>query len=284
LPSSMQTALQNLEANYNPWGISSEDREQWCKDLDVKIMNKTDGKVEYLYFVGCAGSFDPRAKNIARSFVKILNEAKVNYAILGNEEKCTGDPAKRIGNEFLAEQLANDNITTFKKYNVKKIITTCPHCYNSIKNDYPSLGLENVEVIHHTDFINNLIKEDKIKLKANKEKVTFHDSCYLARYNDITESPREVIHEVGLDLKEMPRNGKNAMCCGAGGGKLWFEEKKGTRINVTRTEEAISTGANTIVSACPYCTIMFEDGINASKNDNVKVKDLAEIVAENLAD
>jgi Fe-S oxidoreductase len=283
LPSSMQTALQNLETNYNPWGISSEDREQWCKDIDIKIMNKTEGKVEYLYFVGCAGSYDPRAKNIARSFVKILNEAKVDYAILGNEEKCTGDSAKRIGNEFLAEQLANDNISTFKKYNVKKIITTCPHCYNSLKNDYPSLGLENVEVIHHTDFINNLIKDNKIKLKPNKEKVTFHDSCYLARYNDIIESPREVIREVGLDLKEMPRNRKKAMCCGAGGGKLWFEEKKGTRINVARTEEAINTGAKTIVSACPYCTIMFEDGINASKSDDVKVKDLAEIVAENMA-
>ena len=283
IPETAQLALRNLETNYNPWGISSESREEWASELTVNIARNSK-KFEYLYFAGCAVSYDERAKKIAQSFVNILNKAGVSYAILGNEERCTGDPAKRMGNEYLAQTLANENITNFNKYGVKKIITTCPHCFNSIKNEYPELGLKNVEVIHHTEFIEKLVHDNKIKLKKGSAVVTYHDSCYLARYNDIYKEPREILANAGFKIKEMERNKKNGFCCGAGGGRMWMEEHKGKRINVERSEEALKTGASVVAVACPYCMTMLNDGIKSLKGDetNTSVKDIAEIVSEQI--
>ena len=240
---------------------------------------------EVLFWVGCAGSFDDRAKRVTRAFVKILNAVGTKFAVLGQEETCTGDPARRAGNEFLFQMQAMNNITVLNGYQVKKIVTTCPHCFNTLKNEYPDLG-GNYEVIHHTTFINQLISEGKIKMKEGGafkgKKITYHDSCYLGRANNIYEAPRTVLESLDADLVEMKRCRTTGLCCGAGGAQMFKEPEKGTTdINLLRTEEALATGATTIAVACPFCMTMMSDGVkNKEKEAEVKVKDIAELIAE----
>ncbi len=240
---------------------------------------------EILFWVGCAGSFDERAKRVTKAFVKILNAVGTNFAVLGTEESCTGDPARRAGNEFLFQMQAMSNIQVLNGYNIKKIVTACPHCFNTIKNEYPDLG-GNYEVIHHSTFLQQLINEGKIKLAEGGsfkgKKITYHDSCYLGRANNIYEAPREVLQALDADLVEMKRCRTTGLCCGAGGAQMWKEPEKGTKdINVERAEEAIGTGAKTIAVACPFCMTMMTDGVKSKEKEaEVVVKDLAELIAE----
>ncbi len=240
---------------------------------------------EILFWVGCAGSFDDRAKRVTQAFVKILNAVDIKYAVLGTEETCTGDPARRAGNEFLFQMQAMSNIQVLNGYGIKKIVTACPHCFNTLKNEYPELG-GNYEVIHHTTLLQQLISEGKIKLSEGGsfkgKKVTYHDSCYIGRANNIYEAPREVLKALDADLVEMKRSRATGLCCGAGGAQMFKEPEKGNKdINVARTEEALATGATTVAVACPFCMTMMTDGVkNKEKESEVKVKDLAELIAE----
>lgn len=243
---------------------------------------------EVLFWVGCAGSFDQRAQKITKAFVTILGKIKINYAILGKEEMCNGDPVRRAGNEFMFQMMAYQNIQTLNNYGIKRIVTACPHCFNIFKNEYPALG-GNYEVIHHTVFLQKLIDEGKIKLKDGGafkgKRITYHDSCYLGRANDIYEAPRKVLEAFDTELVEMKRCKTNGLCCGAGGAQMFKEEEKGAiRINSERSNEAIGTGASIIAAACPFCNTMLTDGVkNAEKEDSVKVLDIAELVAASLA-
>jgi Fe-S oxidoreductase len=240
---------------------------------------------EVLFWVGCAGSFDDRAKRVTKAFVKILNSVGVKFAVLGTEETCTGDPARRAGNEFLFQMQAMSNIQVLNGYQVKKIVTACPHCFNTIKNEYPELG-GNYEVIHHSTFLQQLINDGKIKLSEGGSfkgrKITYHDSCYLGRANNIYEAPRSVLEALDADLVEMKKCRTAGLCCGAGGAQMFKEPEKGKKdINVARTEDALSTGATTIAVACPFCMTMMTDGVkNKEKESGVTVKDLAELIAE----
>ncbi len=242
---------------------------------------------EVVFWVGCAGSFDERAKRVTKAFVKILNAVGAKFAVLGSEESCTGDPARRAGNEFLFQMQAMSNIQVLNGYNVKKIVTACPHCFNTIKNEYPELG-GSYEVIHHSSFLQQLINEGKIKLSEGGsfkgKKITYHDSCYLGRANNIYEAPREVLQALDADLVEMKRCRTTGLCCGAGGAQMFKEPEKGKQdINVARTEEALSTGATTIAVACPFCMTMMTDGVKGKdKETTVQVKDLAELIAESM--
>jgi heterodisulfide reductase subunit D len=242
---------------------------------------------EILFWVGCAGSFDQRAQKITKAFATILNKVGIKYAILGKEEMCTGDPARRAGNEFMFQMMAYQNIQTLNNYGIKKIVTACPHCFNILKNEYSELG-GNYEVIHHTVFLQQLIDEGKIKLKEGGsfkgKKITYHDSCYLGRANNVYEAPRKVLEALDAELVEMKRCGSKGLCCGAGGAQMFKEEEKGTtRVNFERTDEAIGTGANIIASACPFCNTMLTDGVkHAEKEEQVKVMDVAELIAESI--
>jgi heterodisulfide reductase subunit D len=240
---------------------------------------------EIVFWVGCAGSFDDRAKRVTRAFVKILNAVGTKFAVLGTEEACNGDPARRAGNEFLFQMQAMNNIAVLNGYNVKKIVTTCPHCFNILKNEYPELG-GNYEVIHHSTFLNQLIAEGKIKMSEGGNfkgrKITYHDSCYLGRANNIYDAPRAVLESLDADLVEMKRCRTTGLCCGAGGAQMFKEPEKGNKdINIARTEEALATGASTIAVACPFCMTMMSDGVkNKEKEGQVVVKDLAELIVE----
>jgi heterodisulfide reductase subunit D len=240
---------------------------------------------EILFWVGCAGSFDDRYKRVTVAFTKILNTAGVKFAVLGTEESCTGDPARRAGNEFTFQMLALSNIQVLDMYGVKKIVTACPHCFNTLKNEYPELG-GNYEVIHHSQFLQQLIAEGRVRVEGGApfkgKKITFHDSCYLGRANDVYEAPRKVLEALDADLVEMKRCRTKGLCCGAGGGQMFKEPEKGKKdINVERIEEALHTGAETIAVACPFCMTMMTDGIkNKEKEDTVKVFDLAELIAQ----
>jgi heterodisulfide reductase subunit D len=242
---------------------------------------------EILFWVGCAGSFDDRAKRVTKAFVKILNAVGTNFAVLGTEESCTGDPARRAGNEFLFQMQAMSNIQVLNGYQVKKIVTACPHCFNTLKNEYPELG-GTYEVIHHSTFLQQLINEGKIKLTEEGsfkgKKITYHDSCYLGRANNIYEAPREVLQALDADLVEMKRCRTTGLCCGAGGAQMFKEPEKGNKdINVERAEEALSTGAKTIAVACPFCMTMMTDGVKSKEKEaEVTVKDLAELIAESI--
>jgi Fe-S oxidoreductase len=247
----------------------------------------TQGKEpEILFWVGCAGSFDERAKSITVAFVKILNKLNINFAVLGPEEACTGEPAKRAGNEFLFQMQAISNIQILNGYNIKKIVTACPHCFNTIKNEYPELG-GSYEVIHHSQFLQQLIDEGKIRMKEGGsfqgKKITYHDSCYLGRANNIYEAPRKVLEVLDAELVEMKRCKTKGLCCGAGGAQMFKEPEPGNKdINIERTEEALGTGANVIASACPFCMTMLSDGVkNKEKESDVKVYDIAELIAKN---
>ena len=243
---------------------------------------------EILFWVGCAGSFDQRAQKITRAFVTILDKVGVSYAILGPEETCTGDPVRRAGNEFMFQMMAYQNIQILNNYGIKKIVTACPHCYNTLKNEYPALG-GTYEVIHHTTLLQQLLDDGKIRLKEDSDlknkKITYHDSCYLGRANDIYDAPRKVLEALKAELVEMKRCRSNGMCCGAGGAQMFKEEEKGTtRINIERSNEAIGTGAEVIASACPFCNTMMTDGVKlAEKEESVQVLDIAELIAQAIA-
>ncbi len=272
----------NIERQGNPWGISRKDRDKWKENAEVPVPTvKEEKDFEYLFFVGSMGSYDNRSQKISRALVKILNHAGVKFAILGNKEKNSGDTARRLGNEFLFQQLAMDNIALFEKHNVKKIITIDPHAYNVLKNEYPDLGLK-AEVYHHTQVLADLIRQGRIKpVKEVKERITYHDSCYLGRYNGEFDAPRYILQQIpGVELVEMERNRENGMCCGAGGGMMWMEETEGVRINLARTEQAMEVNPSLIGSACPYCLTMLSDGTKAKEvEDSVKTMDVAEILA-----
>ncbi len=239
---------------------------------------------EVLFWVGCAGSFDDRYKRVTRAFVKILNAANIKFAVLGTEETCTGDPARRAGNEFLFQMQAMNNIQVLNGYGITKIVTACPHCFNTIKNEYPQLG-GNYDVVHHSSFLDDLLKSGKIKIEGGSfqgKKITYHDSCFLGRANNIYEAPRSVLEALDADLVEMKRCRTRGLCCGAGGAQMFKEPEKGRKdINVERTEEALATGATTIAVACPFCMTMMSDGVKSKNREtDVQVRDLAELIAE----
>lgn len=291
VPQEGQRAMQNIERQGNPWGISRVDRNKWVKEIDpegtlgLQIPTVKDNPTfEYLFFVGSMGSYDNRSHKITRALVRLMNEAGVNFAILGNEEKNSGDTPRRMGNEFLFQQLCLENIETFQKYGVQKIVTACPHTFNIFKNEYCDFGWKG-EVIHHTELLDQLIKEGRLSpVHAVNEKITYHDSCYLGRYNDVYDQPRDVLKAIpGVELLEMERSRENGMCCGAGGGQMWMEEDEGKRVNVARTEQALRVSPTMVSSACPYCLTMLEDGIKLKEaEDQVRSRDIAEILEESI--
>ncbi|MFC4066073.1 (Fe-S)-binding protein [Actinoplanes subglobosus] len=286
-PSEAGVMLRNLENKGNPWGAPQNTREDWTKGLDFEVPRV--GEVEdfdYLFWVGCAGAFEDRAKKTTRAVATLLNEAGVKYAILGEGETCTGDPARRIGNEFIFQMLAQQNVETlteaFEGQKSKKIVATCPHCFNTLGNEYEQLGLE-VEVVHHTQLLAHLVKEGKLTpVQPIEGDVTYHDPCYLGRHNRVFDAPREVLGETA-NLVEMPRNQERSFCCGAGGARMWMEERIGKRINVERTEEALATGAKTIAVGCPFCYTMIGDGVTGKgKQEEVEVVDVATVLLRSL--
>jgi len=281
-PEELLSFFENMEQRSNPWGITPGDRAKWATGLDVKTFEP--GKTEYLLYVGCFGSYDARAKQVTVAIAKVLDAAGVSWGILGKDEKCCGDSLRRLGNEYVFEQMAKENIKMFQSKGVTKIITECPHCFTALKDDYAQFGVK-LEVIHHTEFINNLIKQGKLKLhQTDLGKLLFHDSCYLGRYNDIYEAPRQTVKAAtGSAPAEFERNQERGFCCGAGGGRMWLEESRGTRINIARTEEALAQSPKTICVSCPYCMTMFEDGLKDKNADkDVQVLDIAEVVAKAL--
>ncbi|MDP6628667.1 MAG: (Fe-S)-binding protein [Candidatus Marinimicrobia bacterium] len=284
-PRDAMEVFDKIENYGNPWGMSPMDREKWTEGMNVPKMREK-GSAEYLYWAGCSGAYDDRGKDISRSVAKIMNEAGVDYAILGNEETCTGDSARRIGNEYLFQMQAMQNMGNFEKYDVKKIVTQCPHCLTTLKNDYGEIGAE-LEVVHHSEFIADMIKEGKISPDQSlEEDVTFHDACYVGRHHGEYDAPREVLQSVMGDranVVEMPRNKEQSFCCGAGGGNMWYEINKGKRINVERFEEAIDTGAKKVATSCNFCMIMMEDARKVTGQDEaMEVYDIAELVADRI--
>ncbi len=283
-PPELQLLYRNLENNFAPWQFSPDDRGKWAEGLSIKTLAEigSSEKTDYLFWVGCAGSFDERYKKVSKAFAQIMQKAGVSFAILGREEKCNGDPARRTGNEYLAQMFVQENIETLNSYKVKKIVTACPHCFHSLKNEFPQFN-GNYEVIHHSELIEQLMKSARIKLrKPLGQSITFHDSCYLGRYNDVYDAPRNTLENIpGVELREMKRARDRGFCCGAGGGRMFMEEKEGKRVNIERTEEALATGANVIASACPFCMTMMTDGVKEKEQqENVAVKDVAELVWE----
>ncbi len=282
-PANLNNVFKSLETNYTPWAFNHADRANWAEGMNIKTMSE-DPNCDILFWVGCAGSYDNRYKKVTKAFASIMQKANINFRILGNEEKCNGDTARRLGNEYLAQMMITENIETLNKYGVKKIVTACPHCFHSLGNEYKLFG-GNYEVIHHTQLIQQLLIEGKIELKDDSinEKVTYHDSCYLGRYNNVFDSPREALKKInGIDFVEMNRNRTKGFCCGAGGGRMFLEDEEGGRINLERTKEALETNASTVASACPFCMTMITDGVkHFEKSEEVEVKDIAEIVFEN---
>ncbi|MBY0097446.1 heterodisulfide reductase-related iron-sulfur binding cluster [Mesobacillus maritimus] len=285
-----QRAMTNIERQGNPWGLNRKEKEKWRELRDdvvvptVKEMKKSGEEFEYLFWVGSMGAFDNRSQKIALSFAKLLNEAGVKFAILGNKEKNSGDTPRRLGNEFLFQELATNNIAEFEKAEVKKIVTIDPHAYNIFKNEYPDFGFE-AEVYHHTELLAELVKEGKLVPKYSvDETIAFHDSCYLGRYNEVYDAPRDIMKAIpGVNLKEIERNREDAMCCGAGGGLMWMEEETGHRINVSRTEQALAVNPTVISSGCPYCLTMLSDGTKAKEvEETVGTYDVAELLEKSV--
>jgi Fe-S oxidoreductase len=297
-PNSLNNVFKSIETNFTPWVFNQADRANWAEGMNIKTMAE-DPNCEILFWVGCAGSYDSRYMKVTKAFVKIMQRANVDFRILGTEEKCNGDTARRLGNEYLAQMMIKENIETLNKYGVKKIVTACPHCFHSLGREYKQFG-GNYDVVHHSQFIEELLNSHRLELRNNEKKstVTYHDSCYLGRYNNVYEAPRNTLRSIkGIDLVEMKRSKSRGFCCGAGGGRMFLEDEEGGRINIERTTEAIRTKADTIASACPFCMTMLTDGVKQFsqrdekmdsfgefpvKSENVSVKDIAEIVLENI--
>ena len=288
-PAELGGTFRNLEKSGNPWGANKQDRESWIAECDfpVRVVSgELPEEVEYLFWVGCAGAYEERAKKTTKAVAELLHMAGVNFAVLGKRETCTGDPARRSGNEFLYQILSQENIETFKETfgsrGVKKVVVTCPHCFTTIGKDYAQSGYE-LQMLHHTQLLNTLVKEGKLKTSPHKadQKITFHDPCYLGRHNQIYAPPRELLEASGCDIEEMPRNQERSFCCGGGGGRMWMEEKIGTRINLNRVDEAIDTGVAEVAVACPFCRIMVGDGMVARQSD-VEVLDVAQVLLRNV--
>ena len=279
----LANTYRNLENQSNPWGVGADKREDWAQQLGLKLWDSSEAadKYEYLFWVGCAGSFDNRAQKTVKAFSEILDAANVTYAVLGNAEQCTGDTARRTGNEYMFDTMAQANVETLNDKGVKKVVTACPHCFNTLKNEYPAFG-GNYEVLHHTQLIDQLIRDDRIELDQEElKKVTFHDPCFLGRWNNETEAPRRSLAAIKrLQVVEMKEHGKKSFCCGAGGGQMWMEEHLGhTRVNLERTKHALDTGADVIAVGCPFCMTMMEDGVKShDAEEKVKVLDVAEVV------
>ena len=284
-PQEAMETFDKIENYGNPWGLSPQEREVWMEGKEVPLM-RDKKEAEVLYWAGCAGAYDNRGKEISQAVVDVLNEAKVDFASLGNEETCTGDSARRIGNEYLFQTMAEKNLETFGKYKFKKIVTQCPHCFTTLKNDYSELGAD-LEVVHHSQFIGELVSKGKISPKAwLDEDVTYHDACYLGRHNDEYDAPRDVIQSIMKNgsLVEMEKSREESFCCGAGGGNMWYEIKTGERINHNRFKQAADTGASTVATSCNFCNIMMEDGMKVTGNDDkMKVMDIAELVSKSLS-
>ena len=284
-PAELNKPFEGMETNGNPWNLSRMDRTNWAEGLDIPVF-ANNPEAEVLYWVGCAASYDDRAKKIARATATLLKQAGINFAILADEESCTGDPARRAGNEYLFTMLAEANAEVLNGYKeqggIKKILTTCPHCFNTLANEYPDFGAQ-FEVVHHTDFLLGLVAEKKlVPTEPVKGKVTYHDSCYLGRYNDIYDSPREILKAIpGVELVEPDKWSRNkGLCCGAGGAQMFMEEQNKDRVNIKRTKQLLDTGATTIASACPFCMTMLTDGIKAEeKEDTIKQMDVVELLA-----
>ncbi len=284
-PEELTTAFKGLETNSNPWGMGHDARADWVKELNVPLLLDIPGEeIDFLFFVGCIRSYDDRNKKVTEAITRILNHLSVKFAVLGMEEGCCGDPARRVGNEYLYQILAQTNIETFKRYKIKKILTSCPHCYNTLKVEYPQLGY-NCDVIHHTEFLQEAIKSKRLQFDHPLDKrLTYHDPCYLGRYSGIYEPPREVLKSMdSLDLREMRHSRIDSLCCGAGGGWMWMDEKIGKRINIHRLEDALTTNPEWIATACPFCVTMFDDAIkDKGMEDNLKIWDIAEVVEQAL--
>jgi Fe-S oxidoreductase len=297
-PAELNGAFRNMEGVGNPWGQPPASRLDWTKGLPFEVPIVADvaaegklGELDVLYWVGCAAAFDERNRKVARAFATCLDAAGLNFAVLGQEESCTGDPARRMGNDYVYQMLASSNVETLNRYRMgeKTIVTACPHCFNSIGNEYAQLG-GNFRVIHHSAFLKELLADGRLQVidddATPRRSVTLHDSCYMARYNDVVAEPRDVLGSVpGLELVEMEKNGKNTFCCGAGGGRMWMEETRGTRINASRTDQALATGASTVATECPFCMTMLKDGLEAADGNaggEVRAIDIAELLAESL--
>jgi Fe-S oxidoreductase/nitrate reductase gamma subunit len=304
-PSELTAAFRNMETAGNPWGQARSTRTDWTKGLDFEVPTVAElaaagrlAEIEVLYWVGCAAAFDERNRKVARAFARCLTAAGVRFAILGQEESCTGDPARRMGNEYVYQILAGGNIETLNRYGMaeRTIVTACPHCFNTIANEYGQLG-GRFEIVHHSVYLQGLLASGRLRtaetLSSTDEagtparSVTFHDSCYMARYNDVIAAPRDVLASVaGMELREMERNGKNSFCCGAGGGRMWMEETRGTRINAERTRQALETGAEIVATNCPFCMTMMKDGLAEAESNStglVSAADIAELLADSLA-
>jgi len=282
-PDELKVTFSNLERNFTPWSFSHSARADWAQGLDIPLLAEKKSS-EYLFWVGCAGAYDSRYQTVTKAFAKLLKKAGVDFAILGNEEKCTGDPARRAGNEYLAQTLMTENIATLNTYGVKNILVTCPHCLQSLDKEFKQFG-GNYEVTHHSEFLKQLIETGRLHLtKKQKAKVVFHDPCYLGRYNQVYDAPRDVIDAVqGTSRVEMDRSKSRSFCCGAGGARMWMEEKEGKRINVERTDQALALKPDIIGTGCPFCMTMLTDGVKEREaTESVKVKDIAEIVLEAL--
>jgi Fe-S oxidoreductase len=278
-PAEAEPMLRDIERSSNPWGHPQGQRADWAAKLEVRVLEPGDAPPEYLYWVGCASSFDERARRTAEATAKLLQAAGVEFAILGPRESCTGDPARRMGNEYVFQALAEQNVATLNEAGVTKIIANCPHCFNTLANEYPDFG-GSYEVVHHTELLAKLVSEGRLQpARDEKLMVTYHDSCYLARHNDVLEAPRELVGAVGTALP-MARSGKQTFCCGAGGAHMWMEERANP-INLERVREAAATGADTLAVACPYCTVMLDDGVQSS-GDQLRVVDVATLLLEAL--
>jgi Fe-S oxidoreductase len=285
MPAEAARYFQNIERQSNPWGLNRNDRIRWREGMEDIVKTVTEAETfDVLFWVGSMGAYDLRSQKVAKSFARLMHKAGVKFAILGNEEKNSGDTARRMGNEYLFQELCRQNIETFRKYGVRTIVTTDPHAFNTFKNEYPDFGLE-AEVLHHTQFLERLIREGRLKpQKTVEERVVYHDSCYIGRYNNIYDTPREILRSIpGIELLEMERNRENALCCGAGGGRMWMEEHEGTRMNLARTEMALRTNPTIIGSNCPYCLTMLSDGTKAKEaEDRVATLDIAEILEKSV--